>query len=155
MMNEQNAEVLAAIAKAKQRINEIENQEIDRIQIKPKAPEGSFIAVTTDAKLERNQKSHFGMNDRIKVTFTVLVPNHDPESVELTSTYWKSSSPTSVYCLQLTELLGKDVRQGFSLRDLIGITCQVSIEHRQTDSGTYASIAEVKPVNIEVGSVNF
>lgn len=131
--------------KNKRRVKEV--QMGDR-KAQPKIQEGRYIAITMDAQLESNVKNEYGFNDRITIPFAVITEDYT-DSVLLTEKYWASGSEGSRYFHILSKLLRFDPRQGFHIKDLIGLTCEVVIVHNQTSNGTFANIADVEVISIE------
>lgn len=145
-----NPTLFAAMAQAaKNKL--LVNASIEEQKFQPKLPEGIFIAIVTNAVLERNQPSMYGTNDRIKVYFSVCVSGND-EPVEFITTYWKSATESSLYNRHLSALLGHDARDGFKLSDLIGITCQIQIKHNTTEKGVFANIDSIKLIKLDMES---
>lgn len=141
-----NPAIVTALAQAAKNKSQVKAA-IAKQKIQPKLPEGIFVAVVTNAVLERNQPSTYGLNDRIKVHFSVCVNGSD-EAVELISAYWKSATENSLYYRHLSALLGVDPREGFNLSDLIGQTCQIEIRHNTTEKGTFANINSITLINL-------
>lgn len=162
--NQQVNEILAKTMNANDKFLEIiakaqENKQkatvyIDKQQYVPKVAEGQYIAVTTNAKLEQNTKTKFGLNDCVKVTYSLIVPN-EMSPVEITMTYWKTASPTSLYVNQLSILLSSDSRMGFSISDLIGKQCQVTIKHNHMEDGRiFANVDQLALINLQSNTMN-
>lgn len=143
------AELLRLQAKAIGNQTDVETI-VGAYEIKPKAPEGILLGVTTDARLERKQPSRFGINDCVKLTYQLITSDDAYEKdVEITATYWKSNSENSIYNKILSELLQKDARKGFHLNELSGIPCEVTITHNHVEHGTYANITDVKRIELD------
>ncbi|WP_108307366.1 hypothetical protein [Metalysinibacillus jejuensis] len=143
-----NEKFLEMMAKAQQNKQKVSAQ-IGKQQYVPKVSEGQFVAVTTDAKLEQNLPTKYGLNDCIKVTYSILVPN-ETNPVDIVMTYWKTASITSLYVKQLSVLLGADARDGFAVSNLIGKQCLVSIKHNHMNDGRiFANVDELTLLNLQ------
>lgn len=125
-------------------------EKVEQPKYVPKVAPGTYPAITTKAEMERNAKSNFGINDKVIVTFTIFVttPDNTQEGIELRQTYWKAKTDTSPYYQYLSQLLNADPRNGFSLKDLMGIPCEVVVTHNQGDKGTFANVSHIKKVNL-------
>lgn len=147
--NDAMTELLRLQALAKR--NQVQGEtKVSAYEIKPKAPAGIMLGVTTNAVLESNQISHYGRNDCVKVTFQPIIS--DPaygKDVEITATYWKSNSEKSRYYKILSKLLQKDARKGFHINELIGVTCEIEITHNHVENGAYANVTDVKRIEVD------
>lgn len=119
---------------------------VNRQRIQPRIPIGSFVAVTKEAVLEKNQPSKFGINDRIALTFDVCV---NGEMVSLRSTYWIARTEDSVFCRHLSPLLGRDPRKGFNISELINVTCMLTITHSTNEDGTFSNVESIQRIHID------
>lgn len=152
-----NAQFLEMVAKAEENKAKV-TAHIGKQQFTPKVNVGQYFAVTTDAKFVQKVRTIFGLKDCVKLTFALIVPNQ-MEPVEIIMTYWESNTTTNPYYQQLSVLLGKDSREGFNLRDLIGKQCQVQIIHNSTDDGRiYANVDGITLISLPTNltnSINF
>lgn len=140
------AEALVTAEKNKKRVMEIQ---VGEKKAQPKIKEGRFIAITTEAKLEQNIESKYGTNDRVTITFEVLLDQDGENSVTLIEKFWVSRSDSSRYYQLLSQLLKFDARQGFHIKDLIGVACEVIVVHNEISSGTYANISDLEVISME------
>lgn len=141
------------------RLNAIKNQQmddkysqrVDEIKYKPKADPGKYPGFIKDISLEKNSMSYLGINDKLTVSYTILKfdENGNVEEVDINKTYWKSNSENSSYYKALKELLMRDPRKGFILKELLGITCEVYIEHNESEKGVFANITSIKRVSLD------
>lgn len=122
---------------------------VNASRIIPAAPEGTYLGVTTNALFEKNLPSKYGTNDRIKVDYQFINPAASNEVIKMTAIYWLSNSEKSQYYRYLSELLQKDPRKGFHIKELIGITCEVEITHNPVENGAYANITNVKQIDVD------
>lgn len=132
------------LAKVKENKRNASAIKVEQNKTKPKVDEGTFLAITTDAELEKNQSSTYGTNDRIRVRFHIFRSENDTEGVEIATTCWKSNSTKSRYYQILSQLLQEDPGTEFELSSLIGVTCEVTIEHVDGNNGVFSNISEVK-----------
>lgn len=142
-----------ALAKASENRRRVKEIQMRDRKAQPKLEAGKYIAITTDAKPERNIESKYGLNDRVAISFEVFIDEDFQESILLTEKLWASGSEDSKYCQILSKLLQFDARMGFRLKDVIGVTCKVTIVHNQTPNGTFANIANVEVINVEENEV--
>ena len=138
-----------ALAKASENRRRVKEIQVKEKKAEPKVEVGEYIAITTDAKLESAIKSRYGHNDRITVSFEIFLNDDYQESILLTEQFWASGNESSRYCQILSKLLQHDARQGFHIRDLIGIPCEVTIVHNETPNGIYANIGDVQVIDME------
>src|SRR5699024_12767688 len=71
------------LAKAKQKKRNAKTIKVAQKKVQPKVDKGTYLAITTDAQLEKNVQSTFGVNDRIKITFEVFVTESASNSTTL------------------------------------------------------------------------
>lgn len=138
-----------ALAKASESRKRVKEIKVKEKKAQPKLEVGEYIAITTDAKLESDLESKYGRNDRITVPFEIFLNDDYQESILLTEQFWASGNESSRYCQILSKLLQHDARQGFHIRDLIGIPCEVTIVHNETPNGIYANIGDVQVIDME------
>jgi len=117
-------------------------------KMKPKLDVGTYLAVVTDAKYQPSQPSTHGIQDKVRVTFTVSV---NDEVVTINKNYWFSSKNDSEYVIHLENLLGYSPIHGFHLNDLIGNVVEITISHFTTEKGTFSTVSGVqKTLNDEL-----
>jgi|SRR5690625_2901147 len=138
-----------ALVKAEENKKRVMTIQVEEKKAQPKIKEGRFVAITTDAQLEQNIESKYGTNDRVTITFEVLLDQDGKDSVTLIEKFWVSRSDSSRYYQLLSKLLQFDARQGFHIKDLIGVACEVIVVHNEISSGTYANIADVEVISME------
>lgn len=138
-----------ALDKANENKRRVKEVQMGDRKAQPKLEAGKYIAITTDAKPERNIESKYGVNDRVEISFEVFIDEDFQESILLTEKLWASGSEDSKYCQILSELLQFDARMGFRLKDVIGVTCEVTIVHNRTHQGIFSNVAGVEVISIE------
>jgi len=126
-------------------------ESIVEIKYKPKADPGKYPSITKDVSFEKNAMSYYKINDKLTITYTIFkfVESGNVEEIDIKQTYWKSNSENSSYYKALKELLMRDPRKGFVLKELLGITCEVDIEHNESEKGVFANITSIKRVSFD------
>lgn len=138
-----------ALAKASENRRRVKEVQVKEKKAEPKVEVGQYIAITTDAQLESNIETKYGRNERITVFFELFLNDDYQESILLTEKFLASANEGSRYYQILSGLLQRDARQGFHIRDLIGIPCEVTIIHNETPKGIYANIGDLQVIDME------
>lgn len=138
-----------ALDKAHINKDKVKAIQVGEKKAKPKIEEGRYLAITTEAQLERNIESKYGPNDRVTISFEIFIDEDFHESILLTERFWASGNESSRYCQILSKLLQFDARTGFRMEDVIGVTSEIIIVHNETSSGIYANIADLEVIILE------
>ncbi len=89
------------------------------------------------------QETAYGTKDRARIFFTASDQKaKDGSAVDAVMTVTKSLHSKSALG-KLLNSLGVNAGAQFDLNDVIGIKCQVVIEHKESDGKTYANIVSV------------
>ena len=93
------------------------------------------------------QETNFGTKDRARIMFTAAdQKDKEGKAVDVFMSVTKSLHSKS----QLGKLLAAlkiPVGAEFDLNDIVGVKCQVVIQHNEKDGKTYANVASVIPVS--------
>lgn len=125
-------------------------QQVGKTVFVPPVAPGSYYSVVKDAVFEANVTTKSGKCDRMTVTYLVFVPrrNQADATVDVKQYYYRSQSNKSPFVRLLSKLLGYDASQGFTIKDLIGVTCAIDVVHRVHDGNTYIDIADLQKIQL-------
>lgn len=89
------------------------------------------------------QETQFGTKDRARIIFTAAdQKDKEGKAVDVFMTVTKSLHNKSALG-KLLASLGIPVGAEFDLNDIVGVKCQVVIQHKESDGKTYANVASV------------
>jgi hypothetical protein len=89
------------------------------------------------------QETNFGTKDRARIVFTAAdQKDKEGKAVDVLMTVTKSLHSKSALGKLLVSL-GVAVNTEFDLNDIVGIKCQIVIQHKESEGRTYANIASV------------
>lgn len=90
------------------------------------------------------QETQFGTKDRIRVIFTASdQKDKEGKPVDARMTFTKSLHAKSGFVKQLLSPLGISAGSEFDTDELVGVKCQVVIQHKENDGKTYANVTAV------------
>lgn len=111
----------------------------------PKIPEGSWPFRITQAVVERNCPTAYGIRDRVLLTYTFQI---DGEEHQLGQRYLASNAPNSRFYELVLALLGSPIGKAFDVASFEGVSGRAVITHNESESGDiYANISEIVDVD--------
>lgn len=115
------------------------------------APEGLHQAVCVDEIDVGMQDSPWGQIHKIELRWQIEEINpKNGKPYLVVARYTASLNKKSNLCKHLEAWRGRkftpEEKEGFDLANLIGVNCQLQIEHNVTENGTYANIQAIVPV---------
>lgn len=111
----------------------------------PQIPEGTWPFRITQAEVERNCPTAYGIRDRVRLTYSVRVEGEDNP---LRQRYLASNAPKSKFYELVLALLGSQMGRAFDVSSLEGISGLAVITHNTSESGdVYANISEIVDVD--------
>lgn len=119
------------------------------------APEGLHVAVCADVwepwTEEKRAEWGGGLVDKTRLVWLIEEINEKTgRPYEVSQLYTLSLHEKSNLCKHLESWRGKKFtdaeRRGFDVEKLIGVSCQVQVIHKITDSGVYANVQAVVPL---------
>ena len=108
-------------------------------------PEGTWPFRITQAEVERNCPTVYGIRDRVRLTYSVHVEGEDHP---LRQRYLASNAPNSRFYQLVLKLLGTPMGRAFDVSSLEGISGRAVIDHNASESGdVYANISDIVDVD--------
>jgi hypothetical protein len=118
------------------------------------APEGTYRAVCVDEYELEPKQTKYGMRDRIRLVFELeeLNPKAENKPYTVWATFGASIGTKSYLGKFLSAWRGQkftpeDLKNGFDLEKVVGVSCQIQIVHSHADDGTvYGNVEAVMPL---------
>lgn len=111
----------------------------------PTIPEGMWPFRITQAEVERNCRTAYGIRDRVALTYEFQI---EGEEHLLRQRYLASNVPKSRLYEMVLALLGTPMGGSFDVVSLVGISGKAVITHNASESGdVYANINEIVDVD--------
>lgn len=111
----------------------------------PTIPEGMWPFRITQAVVERNCQTAYGIRDRVVLTYAFQV---EEEEHPLRQRYLASNAPKSRLYELVLALLGAPMGGYFDVSSFEGISGRAVITHNESESGDiYANISEIVDVD--------
>lgn len=100
-------------------------------------PSAQFYSNTSNATIEWNVPTRYGLRNRLVLTYDIHKPNDSgkTEIIKLKQRYLLSKSPTSTFAKLYKELTGLPVGNSVDVSELVGKECFVKIAHNTNDAG--------------------
>ena len=111
----------------------------------PEIPEGRWPFRISQAVVERNCQTAYGIRDRVNLTYAIHI---DGAEYQLRQRYLASNAPNSRFCELVLALLGSPIGRSFDVTSLEGISGWAVITHNISDAGdVYANISTIVDVD--------
>ena len=108
-------------------------------------PEGTWPFRITQAEVERNCPTAYGIRDRVALTYVMQA---EGEEHPLRQRYLASNAQTSRFYQLVLKLLGTPIGRAFDVSSLEGISGRAVITHNASESGdVYANVTEIVDVD--------
>ena len=114
-------------------------------------PAGLHQAVACDIIDLGNVESQFGVKHKVTLVFQVNEPMDDGRPFLVQRRYTLSLDQKASLRKDLESWRGRpftaDELKGFDLEKLLGVNCQLNIQHTDRDGSTYANITAIVPLS--------
>lgn len=110
-------------------------------------PEGIFRGVCVDLVTGLKVQTPWGLKDKVKLFWEIDEPRADGKPFVVQKSYTPSLDSKSNLYKDLLTWRGKafsdEELKGFDLEKVVGVSCQIVIQHRETEKGTFANVMTV------------